>query len=262
MNYRLLLTFIITSCFVKNNYANILKNQDISVISANNPPYYYVDEIDYKVKGLEVDIVSCILDKMQVTYKFSESNWIQALKSTENGENDLIVHVIDTSLGNDKLLLSNPLFDRFYTFYLKRNTDIVLKKIDDVAEYKVGVASGYGLEKLLPFQIKNIYYIYGRNNGLTGLLKVYLSGIDFFLCDINICTTVIENKKWVFPELNSLGKTGLIKLNKSAVRVAFSKKIKNSKTLIKVFNEQLEIFKKSIEYKLIFSKYNIRMEEE
>ena len=116
--------------------------QQVVTAFSEFPPYKMI--VDGKQAGIDVDILTEIAKRMDLTLSFKEGAFEDCLRMMERGEADLMTSLLRRSERENYILYVQP---RYRTsadkiFYVRNDRRNLIRLYDDLANLKIGVKSG------------------------------------------------------------------------------------------------------------------------
>jgi len=151
----ILLTLLLPlSNFAKNN-----KNEKKLILLGNNNLAPIVYDDNGTAKGVAVDIVKAIGEKIGYEVKVLAANWEQAQTMVLNGEADGLLQINPSPERKESYDFSSPLLKSEFSLFV-HSGNVTIKNIDDLKSKRVGIeAGGYPSSLLVnkPIDQKTIY---------------------------------------------------------------------------------------------------------
>ena len=114
-------------------------SEEIHVCTENWPPYYY--EINGEIKGISTAIVKAVLKEAGLNYTINVYPWARAYDMALNDKN-VLIYTIARTPEREKLFKwvgeITPA-DSIIAYKLKKRGDIIVKTVQDLKKYKIGV---------------------------------------------------------------------------------------------------------------------------
>jgi polar amino acid transport system substrate-binding protein len=210
-----------------------------------------------KNPGLMVEIAQEALQAKGHKLIYQNINWSRALEMTAAGKINGVfgAYVADAP---DLIYPKNEQVKVKTCFFAKTNSNLLLKKVNDLKGKKVGTAKDYTygdeLEKFRKTKDANgVFEDATGDDPLTMNIKKVIAGrLDFLLENDSIVNYNVEGNK---EFANSLKKSLCLAPIKSYV--AFSPKNPNSKEYAKIISDYMITAKKNGRLKEIFAKYHV-----
>ncbi|MET1080631.1 MAG: transporter substrate-binding domain-containing protein [Pseudomonas sp.] len=106
-------------------------------------PYNYTDPLNGGPTGLDVELVTAILDDVQVAYDFKMLPWERVKRLLSNGQVDLAFQFLDTPERRAQYLLVGPFREGRSVFACRRGCAIAFSQLSDLRPYSIATVAGY-----------------------------------------------------------------------------------------------------------------------
>lgn len=223
-------------------------------------PYQFVSANDSKLKGMDIELVKVIANKVGVKIRYEEISWRQNLENLKNGNMDITSGATYAPQREQYAYFSVPYRFEEISLLVSQNADFDID-YNNTAEYltqlrlqnfRLGVVNGFvfgdpQINQFISDTANND--IISRYEDGDELLQALLNDtIDGFMIDQTVgASTIIETM--------SSNKVREVKLNiKTPIHIMFSKKTV-SPELVESFNREISKFIISPDYKKIIKTY-------
>ncbi|MGQ8364375.1 substrate-binding periplasmic protein [Glaciecola sp. 1036] len=218
-------------------------------------PYQYVDVND-RVSGLDIELISEVTDYMGCTVDFRQGTWVSLLEDLRNGEVDMLLGASKTESRESFAFFSEPYRTEEFSLYIRKD-DAKRAKYEDIASFiangsKIGVVSSYyygdKISSMLDDESIQEQFVFGIMGELN-VARLLDMDIDAFLEDNFVGASMIRRKAlgdYIVPH----GFT----VNTGNIYVMFSKGSVEPE-LVSQFNQVLTSLKAGEEYSAIMQKY-------
>ena len=170
------------------------------------PPYVYVE--GGQIKGIHVDIVRKVLDRLKVDYQIKTYPWKRVISMTDRNKITFSLSWVEKRERFQKYLMVGPIQYGRTVFMVKKNSAIQYDELKDLTPYKIGTISGYSYPK--PFENAEYLDKDAATVDNAGLISKLLRGrVDIIIGDQS--TLEFEAKK--------LGASQFIKLLPKPLKV-------------------------------------------
>jgi polar amino acid transport system substrate-binding protein len=207
--------------------------------------------------GAVTELVSAVCKAAGIKPEYEFYPWKRAEKMTKDGEVFAVFPKIVTKERKEIFDFSDILFHgaNYFVYYNKNPRTLApvkYEKIEDIRGYKVGIIFGFIFEKELSNAGIKFETAYEIENSIR---KLAAGRIDFYL-DEQAATYYVINR--LFPnEADNFKKLPKMYGDKRPNALLVSRKYPESGSILKKFNEGLELIKKSGEYDRIINKHNM-----
>ena len=219
-------------------------------------PYQYVD-IGGQVIGLDVELISAVVEDMGCDIEFQQDTWIAALDKIKNAEVDMLLGASKTEAREEYAHFSAPYRQEEFSLYIRKDDEkhAGYQNLDSFIENgsKIGIVDGYfygpQVSMLLDGSATAKYFV----PGIMGELNVgrLLDGdIDGFLEDSYIGASILR-RKGLAQYIVANG----ITINTGDIYVMFSQQSVTPEQ-VATFNTSLNKIKNSPKYQEIINKYS------
>lgn len=231
---------VLMSVVMLTSFNAFAESKGIIRVAYNDfPPFEFQDK--NTTIGLDAEIVTEVMKRIGYEVKLESYPWKRALQLTEDGEVDAIMSLRKSADRESKYLFADPISFTQNFFFKKKNTKIKATKISDLTNYSVGIAGGYVYDKdFVQSEFPKLEIMTKDSPELANLKKVALGRLDLAVCEINVCTYLINTNK----ELANLDYVKNIPVGKvEDFYIAFTRKnMERSSQIVKMFNAELAKF--------------------
>lgn len=170
---KLILTFFIFASFLTS-----LRAVELNVLAEDWAPFNYRD--NGKIVGISTDLVVETLKKAGFAYHLQLKPWKRAYLETLREKNTLLYTTSRTEPREDLFKWVGPLFPRQISIYkLKNRTDILIKTLEDVKKYPIGIIRGGSVEEYLTAHgFKNKTHFWTATKSEHNMKKLFKGRID------------------------------------------------------------------------------------
>lgn len=133
--------FILSFCFLLNSLVYSQSSIDITIV--DYPPYEFVE--DNEIKGIAVDIIREVFDRMNQPITLRVIPWARALKELETGEIDGAIEVFYTEEREAYMdFCREVLLDEFISLFVLKESKIKFNgDLRSLGQYTFGVKKGF-----------------------------------------------------------------------------------------------------------------------
>ncbi len=265
MNSVFNLLFIVVILLVSSE---IYADEKLIIVGESWPPYYYVDE--GKISGIDVDVAGQIFSKLGVKHEFRIYPWKRCWHMLVYGKADVGISVSDQPDRSRYVYYpENEVWNADYAAFAKRKTirEYEINSLNDIKnkKLKVGIVDGNSYYPGFWEVFESPGHMAGKYNPLLdsattveqNFRKLEAGRIDIFIIPETVGLYLLKK----LGLKSSISNYRKIIFSKSYPNV-FSKKsgfenrnYKDITELMGAYDEELEIFKKTDEFKFIFEKY-------
>lgn len=173
-------------------------NQKIKIFTEHYPPYNM--KVAGELQGLSVDILSQTLKQMNSTQTKSDvklTTWSRAYSIVQKLPNSMVFSTTRTEQRENLFKWVGPVSQTHIGIIALKNKNIVLNKVSDINNYKVGaVLKDVGEQLLLSNGIakKNIQYVNGVDAINLSFTKMEKGRIDMFVYDTSVALQNAKNE--------------------------------------------------------------------
>ena len=224
-------------------------NEIVKLATVDFPPYSFLEKDE--IKGIEVEIIERIFEKLGIKYTIELLPFARALKSVEDGDRDFIFNFYKNPDRLKKFDYSDPILDNPLIIFTKKDRDIVFTgKIDELRKYNIGTMIGYTyspeFDKARNEKLLKTEEVCGHEQNFKKLVS---GRIDIYIVERSV-GLYLTKKLGIQKQVKHLN----IPLKKQNGYIGISKK-NPKKVLLTKINESLKAMKASGEYQNIFDKY-------
>ncbi len=179
----LILTFV--SC---NSYAEDTQKQ-ITIMTEVYPPYNM--KVDGHLKGISVDVLEEMMKLLktgQTRDDFMLSNWSRSYSMAEKRKNHMVFSTTRTSQREPLFKWVGPITKTTIGIMAQKKKQIVIKKLSDLNQYRVGTVLkdiGEQILKESGIDEKQLHSISGKNAIDLSFKKMKNDRIDMFAYELN-----------------------------------------------------------------------------
>lgn len=189
MNMRLYCFFILlcifsdSSTFAESKRPNLIRDNDILVVTEPWPPFNYVNK-DNQVAGIATDILKKVMKEAGFKYKIEVYGWNRAYNLSKNNKNTLIYTIFRIDSRESDFQWICPLISTqgVSIYSLDNRKDIKISHINDLKQYHLGVVgSGVTYDYLMAqgFSVdKNVDI---ATDELANIRKLFKGRIDLII---------------------------------------------------------------------------------
>ena len=213
---------------------------------ADYPPYNFYS--NNKIVGIDTDIVTFVLNKMGVHYKFETYPWSRVLVLLQKNELDIAWQFVDSPERRKDFNLAGPIRNGETVFFVPADSKIKnWKQLSDFKGMSIGIVRGYKYSD--EFDNNMELKKEESNSNQTLVLKTLGKRVDISIGDKN---TIL----YILKTTNNLNKIRILEKPLKVVPryVGFSK---NNLQLSKKFQATLDKFFNKNEYDKIVKKYSV-----
>lgn len=233
---------------------NALNNPGVlDIVTSDWPPYQMI--VDGKNTGFATEIIEQTLGNMDIDFSINFYPWSRCINLVKTGKSDAIYSASVNSEREQFLTYPGVLLHSSeYVFFVHKNktSQIKFEEYDDIRKYRVGLTRGYAYDDEFWKTMKEYNNYVISNSDADNVKLLARQQIDLFACEK-------LNGIALLKELNLTGEVTYLEkvfISKSYF-LAFSKNSNypEKAAFLTAFEEALERFKKSSEYKKIEKKY-------
>jgi polar amino acid transport system substrate-binding protein len=231
-------------------------SQKINIATDNWPPYEFVEGVEGNqyISGFSTEVVMEVLKKMEVEISSIKSfPWVRGEMMLISGEVDVLLSgVYSSKRAEDTFYPGESLVESSWAFFIRREDRGRLKyeNLDDLKGHKIGIVRAYAYPKDFIDFIKKENNSEEVGENLNNLKKLLIGRIDYVVMDYNngrylLKKEGVEDKIILLPN----------RLSYSSLYAIFSKNSWIDQEFVDKFSLELVKFKKTLEYRKIYSKY-------
>lgn len=217
-------------------------------------PYQYMD-VGNQVRGLDIDLLLMVAEKMPCKIEFAQGSWIDLLSMMKKGEIDMLLGASKTSKREKFAMFSIPYRSEQYNLYVRQD-DKVARRLTSFGDFiardkKLGVVDDYYYgDALTDLRDENEdKHFVGAIISEMNVARLLDENIDAFLEDSIVGASMIRRKG-----LSSLIVPHGLSITTGDVYVMFSKKSVSPDTVAE-FNRHLKEVKESGEFDALVKLY-------
>lgn len=242
--------------FAFNAIANDSKPCQLTLGYDSWEPYQYLD-IGNEVRGMDVELVRMVADRMPCKINYAQGTWIELLPKLRNGEIDLLLGASKTPDREKFALFSDAYRGEEFYMYVRKDDNEDLSKHTSFTDFvnsgnKVGIVEDYfygdEISGLRDKKESNKQFV-GAIMGELNIARLLDEDIDAFVEDSFVGASMLRRKG-----LNSLIVPQGLKVNTGQVYMMFSRKSVSPDVVAK-FNKALGDVKNSGEYDALLKLY-------
>lgn len=219
-------------------------------------PYQYID-IGNKVVGLDIEVATAVLNKMQCAITFKAGTWVDLLSELKDGKIDILLGASKTDAREEFALFSDAYRTEEYSLYIRKD-DTQSQSFNTVAAFiesgrKIGVVEDYyyGPEvSMLRDGTVTSKQFMPAIIGEVNIARLLDRDIDGFLEDSFVGASFLRRKA-----LGNYIETQGLTINTGNAHIMFSK-VTVDKNTVETFNQKLNEVKSSQEYAEIVKRYS------
>ena len=123
-------------------------DEKLTVLTEDWPPFNYKE--NEKLVGISTDLVIATLARAGFSYKIKMYPWKRAYQSALRTPNTILYTTSRTEVRENLFKWVGPLFPRQIIMYkLKKRADIIIKNLDDLKNYQLGILLGGSVQEYL-----------------------------------------------------------------------------------------------------------------
>lgn len=214
----------------------------LRVVTSEYPPYEYLE--DGEVKGTDTNTIRQVLSAMGYLPRVRILPWARAEANTRTGVSDMIYSLTYSRDRARYYHFTAPISQARDVFFKLRGRDIKWQILDDLKGLRIGLSAAYSYApsfmRWLAEGNAQPTRISQESPELTGLRMIAFGRIDLFICEVSVCSHLIEEHFSDYPELSKVtavpGTVGSIR----DFRAAFSRQHPRGEALRDEFNRVLE----------------------
>lgn len=172
--------FILAFSYFSISYAQALTKVKIATLEW--PPYTCARCPE---GGVASKVLKEYFKKLGYDVELSFYPWARAVKLTENDQVDALWPCWPNDVSGTKLRVGTPFFKSTFGFISRKSSNIELKKIEDLSNYRTGAVAGYGYDEdilqVLKSNPKKVQYV---TDDKSNLKKLIGNRIDIALIDL------------------------------------------------------------------------------
>jgi polar amino acid transport system substrate-binding protein len=241
MKCKLIITYFCSFIFTTTQVAS----QEILLVTEHSPPFQFISKSN-NVEGFSTKVIQAALELTPYQYDIKIYPWSRSFFLAQGKENTCIYLISRDKEREKKFQWVAPILStNDYFIGLSSRTDINIKNLEDVKQYKIAVLKEdrtyYYLLKRGFVENKNLYVI----NDSTSMLKLLTrrKQIDFILAD-----TINVKYRAMFNNMDyALFKT-YYKLNKTPTDLYLACSLQTSKKVIQTLSQAIDTIKENGTY--------------
>jgi len=230
---------------------NVGHLKKITLWTLNWPPYVGEGLPDM---GGTYKLVKKVFEKMGYLIEIEFRPWSRVLIEAKRGKVDGFFPAYYSNERNKLFYMSDPIWGGPIVFLTKRESHIIYKKIKELKKYRIGLVKGYVNTQEID-QADYLEKDYARND-LINIKKLIKGRVDLIVIDKYVAYYLI--KKYLPHHIGEL-KVLSPSIEYKHLYVYFPKKRKNSKKLLKDFNNGLFKLKKDGTIDKIYKKWKEKL---
>ncbi len=218
-------------------------------------PYQYAD-VGGKTSGLDIEIVSTVIDKMNCSISYKQATWVTLLSDLRAGEVDMLLGASKTEEREQFALFSDPYRMEEFSLYIRKDDSYTdWTSVSDFIQNgsRIGIVEDYyygpEVSMLLEGSVTSAYFSPGIMGELN-IARLLDHDIDGFLEDSFVGASLLRRKA-----LSEYIVAHDVKIQTGNAYVMFSKKSVSEEHVSK-FNQHLMDIKNNGEYDGIMNKYS------
>lgn len=217
--------------------ATELYAKDYTLVFNNYPPYEY--STNNGVKGLSVDKIKKVFGQLGHTVHFKHAPWSRALKMAKSHEVDGIFSLFKTKERTAYFVYPDtPLFKSRDLLISRADSNVVVKKFDDLKKYKIGVIKDNSHGK--KFDSMKLNKEYSMSTEIPLLRKLMAKRLDLIVCTEKVFYYYIKDLK-LAPEKFIIQP---LVVNTEDLYLALSKNLPNIDQLSNSISKELKSLRK------------------
>lgn len=214
----------------------------LRVVTSDYPPYEYLQ--GGEVRGTDTRTIRQVLSAMGYLPELRVLPWARAEANTRAGTADMIYSLTYSRDRARYYHFTDPISQARDVFFKLRDRDIQWQELDDLAGLRIGLSAAYsydpGFMEWLAEGNGLATRISQESPELTGLRMIALGRIDLFICEVSVCSYLIEAHLSDYPELSKVTAVPDTVGPTRHFRAAFSRRHPRGETLRDEFNRVLE----------------------
>lgn len=115
----------------------VLEAQTLTVLTEDFPPYNYIE--DGKIIGITTEIIEEIFKRTKIDYNIELLPWTRAYKTTLKDKNTVLFSIAYTEERKDLFKWVGPVIPTAMAVIAKKEKNIKIDSISNLASYKIGV---------------------------------------------------------------------------------------------------------------------------
>lgn len=219
-------------------------------------PYQY-EEISGNITGLDIELITLVIEKMDCQVSFKKGAWVDLLKAVKDGSVDLLLGASKTKAREEYALFSHAYRKESFSLYIRKDDSNLAKyqSIDDFIknQHKIGIVEDYyygpKIAMLLEGSVTSKNFINAKLGELN-VARLLDSDIDAFIEDSYVGASVLRRKG-----LASLISQQGNPITTDDAYVMFSRKSFSPEQL-EVFNTMLQNVRETPPFTEIFQRYS------
>lgn len=234
-----------------------LENRPIPIATASFPPFEF--ERDGNIVGSDTDIIRAAFREMGEPVDIALLPWKRVVSMTLSGQLAGLYSITPSPEREADYWLSGPISTVQDVFFQRKSSAIRWKEVKDLTGFALGYSEGYSYAPELQSLIKGGQF--GRSIAIThetpeyqGLKLLAVGRVDIFICEISVCSYLIQSHPEEFSELEAIHRpVGPVR----TFHLGFSRSWPGSEGLVKRFNQALEAVAASGERDVILQEYGL-----
>lgn len=214
------------------------------------PPYQY-EPTDSTLSGYSVEVLEEVLKRMDTpSSTIVQYPWKRALMMVETGLCDALFSANYTK-EREKFGLypKEPFIVSPWVVWVRKDAPVQFDSLPDLQRYKAGVVRGYSYTKAFWAVVKEAKGYSEVRDDITNFLMLSEGRIDYTVAELGNGYEILRKK----------GLTNIIPIMAHPIKedglyIVFNKE-RVSSSFVAAFSDSLERFKKSEDYRLIYSRY-------
>lgn len=243
MNHPMIRTLALASVlFTAPFNISSAERPDMNIVTSEYPPFEY--SLDGKVVGSHTKIIREVVEAMGFQPRIEIVPWIRAEARIQSGTADLVYSLTWSPERAKHYLFTDPIDHVQDVLFKHRDAELPGSQLSDLDHMRVGISASYNYAPVFMEWLDQhngpIIRISHEEPELTGLRMVAHRRIDLFICEISVCSYLIERHAATSPSLRELSIVpGLIGESRP-FRAAFSRKHPRAEELRDAFNAELK----------------------
>jgi len=120
------------------------------------PPYIWIDPETGKIVGYEAELVQIIAERLGVEVEWHVMEWAAVISALKERKIDLICGGMGYRIDREREVgLTRFHYDEYSVIVVRNDSNIVIEKLEDLAQYTVGVQTGTTQEKVIRDRLIN-----------------------------------------------------------------------------------------------------------
>lgn len=231
------------------NQTNV--KQTINIAVGDWPPYISKEQ---KFNGVATHLITDIFRSIGIDTSIEFLPWTRAYNNTASGEYDATAVWMHQTDREADFIYSDAVLKEQFVFFHRQSVNFDWQTIQDLKGYHIGGGYAYSYGPEMDEAIKRGEITLSRVTNLKQNFQMLLHGrIDILPLELNVGLSALKEHLTPAEQAKITHHAKPFLLNSSFVM--FPKTLENSKSRVKQFNQQLQIFKNNGRYQQYFDQF-------